>query len=53
MFIVQCRVCLFLLGQFGGITDPRLPRGKNILLLKIMRAGEWREDDDEDGGRYI
>ena len=40
MFIVQCRGCLSLLERSGGTTDPRLPRGKNILLLRTTRAGD-------------
>ena len=45
----QFPVCLCLPELCGGTMDLRLQRGKNILLLKIMRAGECREDCD----RYI
>ena len=45
----QFPVCLCLPELCGGTMDLRSQRGKNILLLKIMRAGECREDGD----RYI
>ena len=36
----QCRECLCLPELFGGTMEPRLLRETNILLLRIMRAGE-------------